>query len=463
MRQIVAGAASRARWPLILALASTLLAPPLVADDTVDELKAQVESLKVEVARLKEQGAEAERLKELERRIDLLAAEIERARTGGAVEVEPTVVVPGFGPAASKVYRTAKGVSLGGYGEALFEHFAGESQNGEPGGQSDVLDQLRLVAYLGYKFSDSILFNSEIEFEHATSGEGDEEKGEVSVEQAYLDFKPWKSAGFRAGQVVLPLGFLNELHEPPIFHGARRTEVERLIIPTTWHEVGAGAFGEAGPLQWRAYVVAGLSSEGFDGEEGISEGRQGGSQSRANDLAFTARLDFTGVHGLLAGASLFTGNSGQGAEVDGRGIGGRVTLYDVHAQLEHRGLQLRALYAHTSIGDAALINAANGLEGDESVGERQFGFYLQAAYDVMALRPAGRWSVTPFVRYERLDTQERVPAGYERDPANDQRIWTAGVGVKPIPNVALKADYQWFSNQARTGTDRLHLAIGYLF
>jgi len=439
----------------ILALAVALAAAPLRAEEAGAGLEA-------EAARAAEQPSEADRLAELERRIDLLAAELERSRTGGAVEAEPGAGAHGLAPAASKVYRAQKGVSIGGYGEALYAHFAGDRQDGAPSGESDTLDQLRLVAYLGYKFSDSILLNSELEFEHATTGEGDEEKGEVSVEQAYLDFKPWKSAGFRAGQLLVPVGFLNELHEPPIFHGARRTEVERLIVPTTWREVGGGVFGEAGPVQWRAYVVAGLSSRGF-AAEGIREGRQGGAESRANDLGFTGRLDFNGVRGLLAGVSLFTGRSGQGDELEGRRIRGRVTLFDVHAQYEARGLQLRALYARTRVGDAALINAANDLEGEESVGDRQFGFYLQAAYDVMSLRPAGRWSITPFVRYERLDTQDRVPAGFAKDPANDRRIWTAGVGVKPIPNVALKADYQWRSNRARTGTNQLDLAIGYLF
>ncbi|PYQ19158.1 MAG: hypothetical protein DMF79_13310 [Acidobacteria bacterium] len=97
------------------------------------------------------------------------------------------------------------------------------------------------------------------------------------------------------------------------------------------------------------------------------------------------------------------------------------------------------------------------------MGERQYGGYLEAAYDVMTLRPAGQWSVIPFVRYERLNPQDRVPAGFEKDPSLDQRIWTGGIGVKPLTNVVLKGDYQWVSNRARNGTNRLNLAIGYLF
>jgi hypothetical protein len=455
------------RCRVVLTVALLVFATTVVRAeaDRTDELEKQLKALQAEVARLRAElpMASEKKLEELERRIDLLAAEIEKARTGGAedVDVGPRGE-PGLGPAASKVYRRTKGVSIGGYGEALYQNFGSRDESGAPAGLTDRLDLERVVLYTGYKFSDRILFNSEVEYEHATTGEGDEERGEVSVEFAYLDFKPWKKAGLRAGMVLPPLGFLNEWHEPPIFHGARRNEVETQIIPTTWHEVGVGAFGEAGPFQWRGYAVAGLDSAGF-GAGGIEEGRQQGSQSAAEDIAFTGRLDFVGVNGLLLGASVFTGNSGQGATLDGRPIEGAVTLYDLHAQYEHRGLQARLLYAHTSIGDAALINARNGLSGDGSVGERQYGFYAQAAYDLMTLEPRGQWAVVPFVRYERLNPQDRVPAGYEKDPSLDQTVWTAGVGVKPLTNVVLKADYQWLKNEAGTGVNQLNLAVGYIF
>lgn len=438
---------------------AALFAQPPAAEDLV----RKIEALQAEMARLRAEGSETERVQELERRLDLLAAEIEKARTGGATDVEaPVKGEPGFGPAASKVYRKTRGVALGGYGEALYQNFAHERQDGSPSDRKDRLDLLRVVLYTGYKFSNEILFNSEVEYEHASTGEGDEERGEVSVEQAYLDLKPWSHVGFRAGMVVLPLGFINELHEPPIFFGSRRPEVEQLIIPTTWHDVGAGLFGEAGPFQWRAYAVAGLNSAGFT-SKGIEEGRQQGSQSLAEDLALTGRLDYVGTAGLILGTAALTGDSGQGATVDGQAIKARVTLFDLHAQLEWRGLQARALYARTTIGNAGLINAANGLFGDESVGSRQHGFYLEAAYDVMNPRPRGQWAVVPFLRYERLNTQHEVPAGFEKDPSLDQKIWTAGVSVKPLTNVVLKADYQWFSNRANTGTHQFNLAMGYLF
>ena len=467
------GAGRRALAVCVLVVACAGLARA-AEDPAIEELRKQVQALQAEMARLKAEGAGGERLAELERRIDLLAAEIEKSRTGGAAEAEPVAEkpVPGFGPAASKVYAKPPGVSIGGYGEAVYDNASAERQDGEPSGATDRIDLVRNVLYVGYKFTDRILFNSELEVEHATTGEGDEEKGEVSAEFAYLDFRPWKSVGLRAGLLLMPVGFLNELHEAPVFHGARRPAVETAIIPSTWRESGAGVFGETGPVQWRAYLVAGLSSAGFEAG-GIREGRQGGSDSLAEDLGVTARADFTGVSGLLAGGSVFTGNSGQGAVVGrpgdgdrpggGAEIGGRVTLFEGHAQYEWRGLQLRVLGARTRIADAALINEQNGLVGAESVGECQHGWYAQAAYDVMTLWPAGRWSVTPFVRYEELDTQAEVPAGFEKDPANNRSVLVAGVDVKPIPGVVIKADFQSERNKARTGTNRFHLAVGYLF
>jgi hypothetical protein len=439
--------------PLLVALGPGLAAQ----SPSPEDLLRQIEELRAEVARLREERVASAQVQELERRIDLLAAEIEKQRTGGAVEADTTAGVYGFAPAASKVYRTAKGVSIGGYGEAVYENYARENQSGSASGRTDQFDFVRQILYVGYKFSDRILFNSELEFEHASTGKG----GEASVEFGYLDLKLSDRVGVRAGMLLVPMGFLNELHEPPIFHGARRPEVEQAILPSTWRENGAGVFGSTGPFEWRAYAVASLQSGGFTAA-GIRGGRQSGARSKAEDLAFTARADFTGVGGLLLGAALFTGGTGQDAIQDGLAIGGRLTLVDVHAQYERRGLQLRALYVRGSLDDVALINLKNGLTGSRSVGEAQYGFYVQAAYDVLARR-AGRWSLTPFVRYERLDTQDDVPAGFVADPANDRTAWTAGAGVKPLPNVVFKADYQWFRNAAQTGVGQLNLALGYLF
>ena len=428
------------------------------ADGQVEDLKRAIAEIQEELARLKAAGTGDEKIAELERRIDLLAGEIEKLRTGGAVEETALQGVKGLGPAASNVYRKERGVALGGYGEALYTNYAELRQDDQPSGKTDEFDFLRAVLYVGYKFSDSILFNSEIEVEHASTDKG----GSVSVEFAYLEFQKRPEIGLRAGLLLVPVGFVNELHEPPTFYGARRPEVERAIIPTTWRENGAGFFGDAGPFEYRAYAVVGLLSKGFS-TTGIRGGRQKGSKSLAEDFALTGRLDYVGVPGLLLGASFYTGNSGQGSEVDGQRVGGRVNLFDLHGQYEYRGLHLRGLWTRSTVGDVPLINEQNGLTGDASVGDRQGGWYVEAAFDVMTLKPKGRWGISPYVRYEALDTQKEVPAGWESSGQYNQEVLTAGIEVKPIPQVVFKLDYQWLKTEARTGVNRFNVAMGYLF
>jgi len=260
------------------------------------------------------------------------------------------------------------------------------------------------------------------------------------------------------------MGLVNELHEPTTFLGVRRPDVEDVIIPTTWREIGFGAYGTAGPLTYRGYMVNGLNAAGYSADEGIHEGSQEGSEALAKNWAFTGRVDFTAVPGLLVGASVFTGDAGQGhVTPSGAPIKAATTVFDAHADWQWRGLWLRGLYAHTTVGDAALINELNNFEGDESVGSRQEGWYLQGAFDVLSLVPGTRMSLQPFVRYEQYDTQAAVPAGYERNPENDVHELTLGLSFKPIDRLVFKADWQQKRNAARTGVNQWNLGLGYVF
>ncbi len=415
------------------------------------------------------------KLAEIERRIDILAEEIESMKLGEVAAAPAATPVPpgpttqeesaaryGLGLAASKVYGIRRGVSVGGYGEALYENFASTRQDGEPSNRNDRIDFLRVVAYLGYKFSDRWVLNTEIEYEHAVTGE--DAGGEVAVEFAYIDYMHSRALAARAGLVLVPIGLVNELHEPTAFLGARRPDVERFILPTTWREIGAGIYGEAGPLAYRGYVTSSLNSAGFTAANGIRGGRQQGSEALARDWALSGRLDYVGLPGLLVGSSVFSGETGQGRETtNGSELSARTTVYDFHADWRWRGLWLRALYAGSSIGQAALVNEANGFTGDQSVGNRQEGWYLQGAFDLFSLVPGSKVSLSPYVRYEQYDTQADVPAGYERNPANDITEWTFGLGFQPIDQIILKADWQLRENEADTGVNQWNVALGYVF
>jgi hypothetical protein len=456
-----------------LAAALSAQEPPATTPDRVQELERKVQELQQRLDALKA-SADAETLKQIEeirRQIDVLTREIENLKSAApekAVASEKASEALGLGPAAAKVYGLTRGVSIGGYGEVLYQNFAGQRQDGAPSDLRDRIDLLRVVLYFGYKFNEHLLFNSEIEYEHATTGEGAEEKGEVSVEFAYIDWRPKPYLGLRAGLVLLPVGLINEIHEPPTFLGSRRPDTELRLLPTTWREIGLGVYGEAGGFAYRAYVVDGLNAEGFDAFAPIREGRQGGSDGLAEDFAFTGRLDYIGAPGLLIGVSGFTGDSSQGATVDGEGFSGRVSLFDAHAEWQFRGLRMRGLYTFGTIGDASTINELLDRTGEESVPSRFAGGYAEAGYDVLFYRQGTsrilpEAQLIPFVRYERYNTQQRVPAGFEANPANDVTLWTAGAVFLPIPHIALKADYQDYQNKARTGVNQWNLSLGWLF
>ena len=183
-----------------------------------------------------------DRIEHLESTLATVVDELARLRDQVAVPEEPELVSSyGLGPAASKIYGVERGLSLGGYGEANYRTFVDDKDSGD----LDRADFLRMVLYFGYKFTEKIIFNSEIEFEHGTSsnvsnGAGN---GSISVEFAALDFFLHEKVNARAGIRLVPMGFLNEVHEPPFFYGVQRPVVEQTIIPSTWRENGAGIFG----------------------------------------------------------------------------------------------------------------------------------------------------------------------------------------------------------------------------
>ncbi|MEQ1636765.1 MAG: hypothetical protein ABL903_08725 [Methylococcales bacterium] len=397
-------------------------------------------------------------VKTLERKTDVLSQEVEKLRTNLAIPDEVQYKSAyGLGPAASKVYQVGKGLSIGGYGEANYQ-----ARVGDKGNSVDNADMERLVLYAGYKFTDHILFNSEIEFEHATTGEGDEEKGEVSVEFAALDFFIDPRANIRAGLVLMPMGFINQIHEPPFFFGNNRPEVERRIIPSTWREVGLGLFGEILPnLTYTTYVVNGLNAAEFS-SDGIREGRGGGSEAKAENFGYVARLDYApeAMPGLSFGGSAFVGNAGQNQTFLGQKPDVFTQLYEGHVQWKYRGLEFRSLGSWGHINDAALLSAYK----DETIGSESFGWYSELGYDVLPLILHDTTQyLAPFFRYEHLDTIAKAPEGYQDDLTKDREIFQVGLHYKPIPNVVIKADYRNFVAKQGPLADDFNLGFGFIF
>jgi hypothetical protein len=396
-------------------------------------------------------------MEELQRQIEVLAEEVEKLRSGEQQGIEVTedeARALGLAPSAASLYRHQRGVSLAGYGEMLYEDFSSENESGEATGSGARVDFLRAILYAGYRFNQKFLFNSEIEIEHAD---------EISVEFAYVDYLASPHLGLRGGMLLLPMGLVNEFHEPTVSIGARRPETEQAIIPTTWRENGLGVHGSAGKVTYRAYLVNGLRASRFSAN-GIRGGRQKGAEALADDLAFTGRLDVTPTPGLFLGVSLYTGGSGQGeVTTDGRNLEVGTTIFDIHGQAQAHGFDLRGLYARARIDDAAALNASLGLEGPEGVAETMVGGYVQLGYNVLSRVSSTTVSLLPYYRWEGVDTQAKMPSGFERSGETRRTLSTLGIELKPIPSVVVKLDYQIVANDAETGQNQLNVSLGYAF
>ncbi|MDP3542579.1 MAG: hypothetical protein Q8T11_08960 [Elusimicrobiota bacterium] len=411
---------------------------------------------------------DAAKFGELERKVDVLTQEIEKLKLGEAADPIAEATALDVAPAASKVYRSrANKVSFGGYGEMVYTNLSKRRQNASPATTKDTVDFLRAILYVGYKFNDWIVFNSELEFEHGTTANAGA-RGEVSVEQAYVDFRFLPEIGVRAGTLLVPMGLQNEIHEPTTFHGVQRTSVERNVIPTTWRENGAGVFGDIGPVSYRSYVVTGLQSTtntgvtGFSSSTGLRSGRSSGARSFAEDFASVTRLDYKPVQGVMVGGSFYVGQADQSLVVNSV----PVTMWEGHLKAEYRGAEFRALYAEGRVGNADLVNITQGFTnaGRTSVGSKQFGGYVEGAYDVLSIVKNNKGHyLAPFFRYERYDTQADTPSAFAKNPQNSRVEYTAGLTYKPIPQIAIKADHQWMLNQARTGTNQWNMGLAYIF
>ena len=405
------------------------------------------------------------RIAELETQIEAITRDLEELTLGTAVVNPSERGAFGMAPAAGKVYTINQGVSIGGYGEVLYQGYAGTKENGDASGKTAKLDAYRGIIYVGYKFNDKVLFNSEIEIEHGSTGLA----GSASLEFAYLDYKLTDNFGLRAGLLLVPVGITNEVHEPPVWLGTIRPRSENKIIPTTWRESGFGFFGETDAFSYRAYLVNSLDgigggsagSKGFS-SSGLRGGRQKGSKAIAENFSAVGRVDYTGTPGLMIGTSLYTGDQGHNSDLNGREVSIGTTIWEGHIKYQGRGFDIQALTALASVDNADKLNEMKGLTGSGSVGEKMSGWYAQLGYDLL-FSSASEQALLPYVRYEAVNTQVDVPSGYSSSGSKDFNVTTIGLAWKPIGNTVLKTDYEIHSNESSSGINQFNVAIGWLF
>lgn len=325
--------------------------------------------------------------------------------------------------------------TIGGYGELHYNNLDVDDGSGD----IDAIDYHRFVLFFGHRFNERVRFFSELELEHSLAGEG--QPGEVELEQAYVDFALRGNTTARAGLFLIPIGILNETHEPPTFYGVERNDVESIVIPSTWWEGGGGFSGGFGNgLSWDIAMHSGLEmpttgSSAFR----VRSGRQKVADAIANDWAYTGRIRYRGIQGLELAASYQYQADPSQRPSDGLDSG---RLFSAHAIYQTGDFALRALYAGWSF-DGAAIEAA----GDDD----QTGWFVEPSY-----RLSDRWGV--YARYEDVEAARDVDQFTE---------WEAGFNFWPVENVVLKFDYRTRDHDlaalAGDDFDGFDLGLGYQF
>ena len=381
-------------------LCTGALAQTAVAATNIDELYELLKEQQREIEALKKEQ------KETEAKVEATADAIDSGNMGG-----------------NKRNDWANNTTIGGYGEHHYNNF-------DEG--NDQVDAHRFVLYFGHQYSDTVSFFSELEVEHGLVEGGDDSPGELELEQAFVQWDFAEKHSLVAGQFLVPVGIINETHEPDTFYGTERNRVESNIIPSTWWETGAMLKGELAPgFSYNLALHSGLNTE----EGNIRSGRQKSAKAVANDYAYTARLKYTGVPGLELATSLqYQEDISQGDAEEAS-----ATLTELHAAYQVAAFQLRALWAAWRVdGDVA-----------EALGrDDQEGYYIEPSY-----------KVTPklgfFARYSEWDNT----AGLDLSEASE--VVDYGLNYWLVPNVVFKADFSDVQND--DGNDSFNLGLGWSF
>ena len=360
---------------------------------------------------------------ELEDKLDALIEEVESLKSSKTDTKLSSYT--GLGVAASRIYTQDEKLSIGGYGHTDYVNSLNQ--------KSAELDNYRAIMYMGYKFSDNIIFQSEIEFEHVN---------QLAVEFAAIDFLVNKELNFRAGNFIVPVGHVNLQHEPTLFMNVSRPETERQIIPSTFHENGVMVYGTFGNIQYQFAAINSLDGN----NSSVRSMRQSASNAVANDFAYVGRLTYKPINGLQITTSALTGQIDQGiASLNGATL----TMAEAHVLYNANKIRFVALYAANFIGGADKITAENGTE----TASQSSGFYTTLGYQI------GKW--TPFIHVESYNESLKNSAGVATT-GQDVNWQGIGINYNPHAQVVIKADYMKVDDKG-TSDDRLSMGIGYIF
>ena len=369
---------------------------------------------------------------------------------------------------AEKLLGTNGKLVIGGYGEVHYNQAFDNNTR-----SNGILDVHRMVMLLGYNFSSKTQFISEIEFEHVS---------EVFIEQAFVQHKFNNYFNIRAGLLLIPMGIVNEYHEPTTFNGVERPTIDNRLSPTTWREIGVGFTGNIieSSLKYQAYVVNGFNGYNgkatLNGKNGFRSGRQKGAESYISSPNFSGKIEYYGFRNLNIGLSGYFGKSQSTlyngldkndpvaqAKADSSAVG--IAMIGLDSRYNSGGLQLRGQLYYTGISNSEQYNKftrVNNVQND--LGSAMFGYYLEAGYNILKGVAGTKHELIPFCRYESFNTHHSTEEGLAKNKSYNSDVITAGFTFSLAKGAVLKTDLQFLKTEASNEYSKVFNAgIGVMF
>lgn len=383
--------------------------------------------------------------------------------------------------AQEKTDNALSRLSVGGYGEAVMsrnfysQHF---NRYRDPLTYKDDkshgrFDLPHVTLNLGYDFGRGWTMGMEIEFEHGgtesaveidadESGEYEaetEKGGEVALEQFWIN-KSFSDGRFnvKAGELIIPVGEINQHHLPNEFFSVYRSEGEAKLLPNTWHQVGLSLWGSLPQWRYEAIFTSGLDAERFGHDCFVHYGATSPYEYKlANVYAGAARIDNYSVKGLRLSLSGYYGytfrNTERKAGASYDDCHGALAIGSFGFELNRWNLIVRGNGTYANLSDAERITAfcnaypkhtqQDGSPSKHSpIGSSAYSFGGEAGYDVFSIFDALRQKQKLYVfgRYEDYNTyatgNKKVAYTYDH-----VKRMSFGINYKPIPQIIVKAEW----------------------
>ncbi len=344
--------------------------------------------------------------------------------------------LPFFNFSAQDLGLSESNSRIGGYGELHYNLVKPDGADAKK-----TLDFHRFVMFFSHSFGEKWSFKAEVELEHNFVGE---DKGELELEQAIIDYHHSDAFGFQAGVLLVSAGIINEIHEPPTFLGVERPDYSKNIIPTTWFGNGAAIYGNIDGFDYKFSVLEGLNGDKFKMSSGIRSGRQEGFKSNAESFLYNGRINYTKIDGLTFGVSATFNNA---FKADTTGI--NISLIEGHLQYMKDNLYITA--------------EAGNISYSEQDWKSSFGFYTDLGYDIADLLNI-EGKLIPFVRYSDINTVNSHSAGGNIEKKYHNTKVMFGINYSPIDEIVFKTDIATVKNELSDKSTLLfNIGCGYMF